>query len=70
MSDACHMTILLCGGNSIDLRYTPPAFFGDTVTTRSDLFRSEDHLISATRLLLSLVTPSPQGLTYSAVEIT
>ena len=25
--------ILLCGGNSIDLRYTPPAFFGDTVTT-------------------------------------
>ena len=26
--------ILLCGGNSIDLRYTPPAFFGDTVTTR------------------------------------
>ena len=53
--------ILLCGGNSIDLRYTPPAFFGDTVTTRSDLFRSGDHLISATRLLLSLVTPSPQG---------
>ena len=40
--------ILLCGGNSIDLRYTPPAFFGDTVTTRSDLFRSGDHLISAT----------------------
>ena len=22
--------ILLCGGNSIDLRYTPPAFFGDS----------------------------------------
>ena len=42
--------ILLCGGNSIDLRYTPPAFFGDTVTTRSDLFRSGDHLISATHL--------------------